>query len=408
MPLETRLDGDPESCRTLADFIRSAGAAAQDAGDAIYQARGASESCWGGEAADRFRSRMGEMGKGSDETEQYSREVAQATEVFADDLVTVRARMAQARDVAADAGLTVTGTVIASPGPAPPPLPHGGAGATPEQVATHTQAMHAHGAQVKAYAEVQTTVAEARQIETRAHQTLGSALGKQTSFLQSVQQNAGWIAWSTASGGAGALHGAAKKWGTIAARKGSIAARWAPLTRNQAFSAAFREGATRYATTAGMRAADAARHADSAARTLGNLGNTRFGRPVLNLVARTVADDIKAVSGPLVKIKPLARGIPYAGVFTTGVQVADAALEGKPVGKAAAAGAASFAAGAITTSAATPMLIATGMAAGPAGWVAVGAGVAFAAGVGYVVEYHGDDIKEFAGDAWDSTLGKVF
>jgi len=406
--VETRVDGDPASCHALADYLRKGGYAARAAGDDIHQVRGTSESCWGGDAAEQFRTRMTEMGKGSNEIEEYSRQIAQATEVFADDLVTVRTRMAQARGVAAEAGLPLTGTVIGEPGAAPVPLPNGGAGATPEQVAAQTQAMSAHSAQVAAYTEVQTTVAEARQIENRAHQTLSTALGRQTSFLQSVQGSAGWIAWSTATGGAGALHGAAKKWAAVAARKGDTAARWAPLTSNQAFSTAFREGATTYANTVGMKAAEATRHADSAARALGNLGNTRFGRPLLDGLARTPAHHIRATTGPLAKIKPSAGRIPYVGALTTAAQVTVAGLQGKPVDEAAAAGMASFAAGSITTSAAATGLIAAGMAAGPAGWVAVGAGVAVSVGVGYVVENYGDDIADAAGDAWDSTLGKVF
>ncbi|MDN5748522.1 MAG: hypothetical protein L0H64_08435, partial [Pseudonocardia sp.] len=198
MPIETEVPGDPESCRALAMEIRTGGAAAQRAGKDAFAARSTSQECWGGESAELFRARIGEIGQGSDDLAEFSAGVAQATEVFADDLTTVGLRMEQARAVAASAGLPVSGTVIGDAAPPPAPLPV--EGAAPEQVAVHTAAVQTHQAQVAAFTEVTQTVADARAIEQRAHRTLTEALGRQSAFLQYNVANAGWTAWAFASG----------------------------------------------------------------------------------------------------------------------------------------------------------------------------------------------------------------
>lgn len=422
MAIETLVEGDVGSCRALATEIRTGGEAARVAGQDADRARNSSQECWGGESAELFRTRIGEIRAGADAMAEFSAQVAQATDLFADDLTTVNQRMEQARAVATEAGLTVSGTVIGDAVPAPAPLP--AEGVPPEEAARHWAAMGTHQVQAAAYAEVSQTVADAREIEARAHRTLGEALGRQSAFVQYNVANAGWTAWAFASGGAGSLYASSAAWGGLAARRaqhavgiGRTAAAIGP-----AASAAFRAGAASLAQDYGFRASAARQQADSAARALGNVGKGPLGASVLqqfvkapgiahynapSTFARVADGSLQPVRDPLKPLTRITSKLPYVGIGTAVGQIGFAAANDQPVGKAAVGAAASFAAGAVGTSATTTALIAAGLAAGPAGWVAVGAGTALAVGVGFVIDEYGDEIADLSEDAWNNTLGTL-
>jgi hypothetical protein len=102
----------------------------------------------------------------------------------------VRARMRQAREVAAEAGLTVTATEIQPPGPDPggaPEQPPAGAspGATAQcehQMRTYSAAVARHKHQVEVFEEVSTTVREAREREQDAHRALREVIERPSFF----------------------------------------------------------------------------------------------------------------------------------------------------------------------------------------------------------------------------------
>ncbi|WP_020667590.1 hypothetical protein [Amycolatopsis nigrescens] len=182
MPLNTWVAGDPASARatsawmrSMAENIRAAGAGANNAGATSMEG-------WSGQSAEAFRQIMSQSGKGMDDLGfvGYS-SGADALDAHAADLETVKARMQQARDVAAQGGLTLTEKEILEPGPPPPdPPPVSGNGPeTPAQAGARAQmvaAKEAYARQVKAWTEATLTVSGSRDIENNSIDVLLSYL----------------------------------------------------------------------------------------------------------------------------------------------------------------------------------------------------------------------------------------
>lgn len=165
MPLDIMVKGDPGSIWATTTWLGTTSASVHDTGTQVYGARGDSESEWLGEAGDGFRGVMTGVGGKVDELAGDLGATREALTVHADDLDTVKSRMAQAREIAAAAGLPTSETAISEPGPAPAtpaPLPTDRPATAGEQQAhaIATQAQSAHGTQVQAYNQAATTVAD--------------------------------------------------------------------------------------------------------------------------------------------------------------------------------------------------------------------------------------------------------
>ena len=157
MPINTKIEGNPESIRAAARWLRGdLSSGVYDCVTQIYQTRDNAEWTWQGQAASGFRDKMSSGGKKADELAADADRAGQSIEVFADDLQTAQAGMARAREIASAAGLQISGDEIAEPGPAPTApqaLPTDGS-ASPDAVRAHNDAVasqHAHALKVEAY-----------------------------------------------------------------------------------------------------------------------------------------------------------------------------------------------------------------------------------------------------------------
>lgn len=124
MPIDTKIEGNPDSIRNLAHWMRSGlSAAVHDGNGQAHRARSGAEAGWHGAASDAFQTSMRRNGPNGDELAGDADRVGRGFERCADDLQTAQARMEHAKQIALNAGLEVTPTQILDPPPAPaPPL----------------------------------------------------------------------------------------------------------------------------------------------------------------------------------------------------------------------------------------------------------------------------------------------
>lgn len=157
MPIDTKIDGRPETIEAAAAWVRNSLAAAiTDAVSQIYSVRNRADSGWRGAAAEAFRDKMTGAGRTGDDFSESAVKMAQTFDDTAADLRGAQREMERIRTEAASAGLPVNERTIQDPGPAPPAAgaaPTGEA-ATPVSVAAHdqaAQAVEAHARKVAAY-----------------------------------------------------------------------------------------------------------------------------------------------------------------------------------------------------------------------------------------------------------------
>ncbi|WP_328465325.1 hypothetical protein OHA21_43290 [Actinoplanes sp. NBC_00393] len=120
MPIDTRIDGDPESIRATAAWLRDRLAGSVDlAVDELRAARDRGGDGWQGDAGPAFHQRMDSAGRKTDDFRIDVENLASSFHSYADGLENAQAGMRQAREIAAEGGLELDGDVILEPGPAP-------------------------------------------------------------------------------------------------------------------------------------------------------------------------------------------------------------------------------------------------------------------------------------------------
>lgn len=139
MSRDTHLAGSPTDLDRVATWLTDLVPATSTFGDEVYGARSATGSAWESEAATAFAAQLRTLGAAADGT---TTAVRTAASVVADLTAVLRAaqdEMSRARRIAREGGLTVSGTVIHPPGPAPAAVPALPPDATPAEVARHDQ-----------------------------------------------------------------------------------------------------------------------------------------------------------------------------------------------------------------------------------------------------------------------------
>ncbi|MQA11084.1 MAG: hypothetical protein GEU98_21510 [Pseudonocardiaceae bacterium] len=401
MALNTKIDGNPESCRSAGNWLKSTLAnGVHDAGSQLYQVRNGSNGRWTGAAGEAFRQRMSECGKDTDELRDDARSAGGAFESLADDMETAQRRMQRARESAVAAELDVTDSQILHPGQgpgAPEALPTDGS-ATDEQRSAHAdavQAQNAHAAKVAAYNRLAGEVDGARGVWERGKSAFDSVAN---GLWDKRYLNA--FSWTATF--AGALEGRRLFWqkGADAWRaEAGKALRHLDETTQAARAGGIGNKLNFYKTIDAQHAQyyDALKHADDAA---GKVPSGVLAR--INNSARSgTRSALSRISPALVSggSKVLSK-VPVVGLGVTAASVGMDINNGKEPGKAVVSGAAGFGAG----MAAAGMVAAAG---GPVGW-GVGAGIAAGIGIGYAADYAWDNwMPDGAKDAINDGLSSA-
>jgi|GEM_PF-4178783 len=396
MPLDTEIKGDPASIRTTVEWLK---ARAQDADDTARQVQGAgttSESTWGGSAAEDFRSVMSQATRRIDADADDLTDTAGALDRHADDLHTVLSRMSQAREIAAEAGLSVDGYVIQEPGPELDPEPLSPSSSIP-QLQSHgsgTQAQSAHAAKMSAYLE-------ASKVVTDASSTLNDSQSRLVKFLNGYAEKTPFNIADISTGLAGAVANrtssyreAARAMDPAIERAAHYAKTWKANPYAQARADTL-EIERRLAKQDKLNKAIATR----TARMVDKLPN-KMKTGLTASVGGKLAANADDIAHPLLRNGAKALGkLPVVGGLITAGGVGMDIAGGEDPGKAIASGASGYVAGSLTTAG-------VAAAGGPVGW-GVAAGAVVSAGVGFVVDEWGDDIASGLGTA-AGAVGDLF
>lgn len=220
MPTDTHIDSDSASCRAVAAWLTTVGQAATGTASTINANRQASEGGWRGRAGDGFHDRAGQLTTTGDDLADSARTGSRALDDFAAAVDAVKNTMAQARSIAAAAGLPVTGEMIEDPLAALGRLP---ARAPPAAVASRQQAADAASAQAAAYAQAAQLAQDARTRYEQAQDQLRSALKGPTDIFDSAGFKWGVRLSLVPPTAAGSLYSAAQKWSARAGQYGEEA-----------------------------------------------------------------------------------------------------------------------------------------------------------------------------------------
>jgi HPt (histidine-containing phosphotransfer) domain-containing protein len=242
----------------------------------------------------------------------------QALNAFAADLDTVNARITQARSVASAAGLTVTPATIEAPGSAPthPIGPVVGQDAT-----AFYQAQAAYNTKVSAFNEAQTTVNDARKVETQAHSNLTGPMQDASNTTQNL------VTISSIATGAGlgilsGTQGAANDLYNEAEDISSHAQRMEQLALDSELTDAGRAAAARAGMLANAGAAETSAQAAKIENAVG-----KVPEPIRNFIAKNPGALAEDSSGLLKLGNGVLKNLPYVGTGATilfgGLEVLD-------------------------------------------------------------------------------------
>jgi uncharacterized protein YukE len=403
-PLNIEVLADPATCRASGSGVDDLAKGVGGLGSAFGGTGGSSESFWQGGAGPAFREKMNNAKGNADQVERAAAGAARALKTFADEIDTVKARMAQAKQVASGAGLTVSDTEIQPPGPAPAAPPQGPV--APQDQAAHDQASAEHQRQVTAFNEAAATVNDARGKERSAHENLKRAASDNSSTLDTLKTT-GETVLSKSIALVGGLSGASHKL-LQSAEKSQALGTWATamLVDPSKLSAEQKTALQQLQRTGYAEAAKAGFQKTQIDSMIGKLpGKLRTTlRYNASDLAKSALSLDKDIPDGFQKGIPVLKRLPLVGTAVTGLttwgDIASGADPAKSVEKAVGGTAAGMAVSS-GLEAGVGAAAAAGMAVPGPGWVVAGGivgGFAAAEGVNYVVDHYGDQINHAAGE----------
>lgn len=215
MPIDIKIDGDPDSIRHLAHWMRSRlSDAVHDGNGQAHRARSGAEAGWHGTASDAFQTTMRRTAPKGDELARDADRVGRGFERCADDLQTAQAHMERAKQIALNAGLEVTATQILDPPPTPAPPLDLPPNPSPQVQQAHDNAVatrRAHASKAAAYS--------AAQEEANTANTIRNELRQFVDHLKNEFGNKGWLHASDYVNNAGAAY-LTKKASSLSRRAG--------------------------------------------------------------------------------------------------------------------------------------------------------------------------------------------
>ncbi|TDC93061.1 hypothetical protein [Actinomadura sp. 7K507] len=174
MTLQTKVEGDPGSIRSTAEWLGTMSGRLDEGARLTHQAGTGSKGGWDGPASEGFRSTVeGVRPRIAAIADEYD-DVKGKLNAHADALSSVKKDMERAKTIATDAGLTVTGDTIHPPKKPPSPEPLGDNPSRSERTA-HREAEAAvteYNDQEKAYKDAAEIVRAAREEEDKAIENL--------------------------------------------------------------------------------------------------------------------------------------------------------------------------------------------------------------------------------------------
>lgn len=175
MSVNIRFEGSPESIRAAGEWMREKlTSGVHDCVSQIHKGRTSAEAGWTGAASEGFRGKMRSGAPKGDDLATDAEAMGRSVEQYADKLHTAQAGAQRAKQIARDAGLTVTDTQILSPGPAPSRPDDLPSDATSQARDAHSSAMAA----VQAHEKKAAAYAAAKQEADRANSIFEQAKKK--------------------------------------------------------------------------------------------------------------------------------------------------------------------------------------------------------------------------------------
>ena len=209
--VDVHVKSEPGSCRQLSAWLRKLAAHNRNAADAAVNGAAESEAVWHGRASDAFRSHLRTAVRDVDELVDAIEWLARGLQRFAEDIDAVRRGLQECVQLAREAGLTVTGTVIHKPHGSPLSTAPTGAGGDMPGLNPRSEEQDALEDKHDAYRTIEAQADDMRRLERTAHRSLAKCMdgsnGIVDALLSSPQTwiSRGFVAAGTAQAAANGL-----------------------------------------------------------------------------------------------------------------------------------------------------------------------------------------------------------